>query len=339
MRAIPWTWWLAGAAGLVVATGLYAGAPIYVLYVANLLLTYAVLSIGLDVLLGRAGQFAFAHVAFYGIGIYTAGLITNNWGLPFFVGIVAGGALAGIVGVVIALPATRLRDVYLALATFAFAEAAQWGFNNWDSVTKGPNGLRIKSSDFFGFAITNDREAFPAVLVIAVLVIAATALMARSRLGRSMSAIRESEPVALASGIRVRGVKITAFAISAVYAGIAGGMFTLFQSFIHPDSLGFDLIVLVLTMVVVGGLGSLPGVILGVVLLGLMPEVLRNLREWQELIYGLILIFAVIFMPRGIWGVIEGWGERRKRARQDTGGPAASVAAADAPPPAPEQTP
>jgi branched-chain amino acid transport system permease protein len=293
-----------GAAVLAAAAALYLGAPIYVLFVVNLLMTYAVLAIGLDVLLGRAGQFAFAHIAFYGIGIYTAGLITNHTGIPVIFAIIAGGALAGIVGTLIAIPATRLHSVYLALATFAFAEAAQWVFNNWDSVTKGPNGLRIKSAHIFGFLIQNDRDAFPLIFAIAAVMIAATALMARSQFGRAMEAVRESEHVALASGISVQRVKISAFAVSAVYAGIAGGMFTLFQSFIHPDSLGFDLIVLVLTMVVVGGLGSLTGVILGVVLLGLMPEVLRNFREWQELIYGVILILAVVFMPRGIWGLI-----------------------------------
>jgi branched-chain amino acid transport system permease protein len=315
------------AAALAVAVALYLGAPIYVLFVLNLLMTYAVLAIGLDVLLGRAGQFAFAHIAFYGIGIYTTGLITNHSDVPVIFAIMAGGALAGIVGTLIAIPATRLHSVYLALATFAFAEAAQWVFNNWDAVTKGPNGLRIKSAPFFGFVIENDRDAFPLIVVITLLVIAAMALMARSQFGRAMEAVRESEHVALASGISVQRVKISAFAVSAVYAGIAGGMFTLFQSFIHPDSLGFDLIVLVLTMVVVGGLGSLSGVILGVVLLGLMPEVLRNFREWQELIYGLILILAVVFMPRGIWGLILSL--RAKPA--DAQPPATSPAAERAP--------
>jgi branched-chain amino acid transport system permease protein len=283
-----------------------------VLYIANLLLTYAVLAMGLDILLGRAGQFAFAHVAFYGIGIYTTALITNDFGLPFFVGMAAGALLAAAVAIVIALPATRLRDVYLALATFAFAEAAQWVFNNWDSVTKGPNGLRIKPADLFGFTITNDRDAFFAVLAVALVTVVATVLIARSSLGRNMRAIRESEHVALASGIDVRRVKIVAFAISGAYAGIAGGMFTLFQSFIHPDTLGFETIVLILTMVVVGGLGTIPGVLLGVLLLGLLPEALRDLRQYQELVYGLILIAAVVFMPRGVWGLVTDLVGRRK---------------------------
>lgn len=308
--------WLLGLAAIAsVAAGLYAGAPTYVLYIANVLMTYLVLAIGLDILLGRAGQFAFAHIAFYGIGVYTTALSTNLLGLPFFIGMIAGAILAALVAIVIAIPTTRLRDVYLALATFAFAEAAQWVFNNWDSVTNGPNGLRIKPADLFGYKITNDRDAFFPVLIILLLMIGATVMMVRSSLGRSMRAIRESEHVALASGINVWRIKITAFAISGAFAGIAGGMFTLFQSFIHPDTLGFETIVLILTMIVIGGLGRLPGTVLGVVLLGLLPEALRDLRQYQELVYGLILIAAVVFMPRGVWGVIADLRMRRRASR------------------------
>ena len=128
-----------------------------------------------------------------------------------------------------------------------------------------------------------------------------------------MCAIRESEHAASASGIDVRGTKIIVFAISAVYAGIAGGMYTLFNSFANPEVFGFTQIVLVLSMVVVGGLGTLPGVLIGVVLLGLMPEIMRtamrHLLVWQELVYGVILIVAMMYMPRGIWGLLR----RRRR--------------------------
>ena len=148
---------------------------------------------------------------------------------------------------------------------------------------------------------------------ILALVIAATMYLTTSKFGRAMCAVRESEHVASASGIDVRATKVWAFAISAVYAGIAGGMFTLYQSFANPEVFGFSQIVLLLSMVVVGGLGSIPGVLIGVVLLGLLPELMRttmrSLLIWQELVYGLILILAMMFMPRGIWGLI---GDRRR---------------------------
>jgi branched-chain amino acid transport system permease protein len=150
--------------------------------------------------------------------------------------------------------------------------------------------------------------------ILLSLMLAATMFLTRSKFGRAMCAIRDSEHVAAASGIDVRFTKVIVFAISAVYAGVAGGMYTLFQSFANPEVFGFGQIVLVLSMIVVGGLGTIPGVLLGVVLLGLLPEILRttmrNLLVWQELVYGIILILAMMFMPRGLWGLARA---RRRR--------------------------
>jgi branched-chain amino acid transport system permease protein len=281
--------------------------PDYFLYIGNLLMTYLVLAIGLDLLLGWTGQFAFAHVAFYGVGIYGTALLNMRFGVPFIFGMPLAALLAGAIGFAIALPATRLRTVYLALATFAFAECAQWVFRTWDSVTRGPDGLRMSAPQVLGFTISNDRDAMPVIAVITALVLGATLYLVRSKLGRAFCAVRDSEHVAAASGIDVRRVKVLAFVISAVYAGIAGGMYTLFQSYVHPDGLGVWTLVLLLTMVVVGGSGSVAGMVLGVLLIGLLPEVLRaaprGLLVWQEFAYGLILILAIMYMPRGIWGL------------------------------------
>ena len=284
--------------------------PQYFLYLGNFLMMFAVLALGLDLLLGWAGQFAFAHIAFFGIGTYATALLNVRFGIPFVFGMPLAAMLAGLIGLAIGFPATRLRTVYLALATFAFAEAAQWVFNSWDKVTGGPDGLRIAAPNILGYRVGTDPTAFPVMAVILALVIAATMYLTTSKFGRAMCAIRESEHVASASGIDVRSTKAWAFAISAVYAGIAGGMYTLFQSFVNPDVFGFHQIVLLLSMIVVGGLGSIPGALIGVALLGLLPEVMRTtmrgLLIWQELVYGLILIGAVMFMPRGIWGFIAG---------------------------------
>ena len=289
--------------------------PQYFLFLGNVLMMYAVLALGLDILLGWAGQFAFAHIAFFGIGTYTTALLQARLGVPFVVGMPLAAALAGLIGLLIGFPATRLRTVYLALATFAFAEGAQWVFNAWDSLTGGPDGLRIAAPSVLGYRTGTDPTAFPVMATILALVIAATMYLTTSKFGRAMCAVRESEHVTAASGVDVRATKVWAFAISGVYAGIAGGMFTLYQSFANPEVFGFSLIVLILSMVVVGGLGSIPGVLIGVVLLGLLPELMRttmrSLLIWQELVYGLILILAMMFMPRGIWGLI---GSRRRGA-------------------------
>ncbi|MFI4986117.1 MAG: branched-chain amino acid ABC transporter permease [Alphaproteobacteria bacterium] len=282
--------------------------PVYYLYIGNLLMMYVILALGLDILLGWSGQFAFAHIAFFGIGIYGTALLKSRLGIPFVLGMPAAATLAALIGFLIALPATRLRTVYLALATFAFAECTQWTLRTWVALTNGPDGLRIKAPDIFGYVIDSDGRAFPVLAILLALVLAGTLCLTRSKLARSFCAIRDSEHVAAASGIDVRRTKVIAFTISAFYAGIAGAAYTLFQSYIHPDGLGVWQLVLVLTMVVVGGSGTLPGVILGVLLLGVLPEALRaaprSLLVWQEFAYGLILTAAIMFMPRGIWGLM-----------------------------------
>ncbi|HEY0297488.1 MAG TPA: branched-chain amino acid ABC transporter permease [Bordetella sp.] len=283
--------------------------PEYFLYTCNMLMTYAILAIGLDLLLGWSGQFAFAHIAFFGIGIYGTALLESRLGVPYVLSVAASAGLAGLLGIVIGLPATRLRMVYLALATYAFAECAQWVFRSWDQVTGGSDGLRFPPPDIFGYTTGTDSRAFPVVALMLALVLGAALYLTRSSLGRQMCAIRDSEHVAAASGIDVRRIKVIAFAISAVFAGIAGGTYTLFQSFVNADVLGASQLVTVLTMIVIGGSGSIVGVLLGVAVIGLLPELLRIMPQsmlvWQEFIYGAILVLSVVGMPKGLWGLIK----------------------------------
>jgi branched-chain amino acid transport system permease protein len=289
--------------------------PQYFLYCGNLLMMYAVLALGFDILLGWSGQFAFAHIAFFGIGIYGTALLQIRLGVPFVIGMPIAAAAAGLIGFLIGGPATRLRTIYLALATFAFAECVQWVFRTWDSVTRGSDGVRIPPQQIFGYVVGTDGRAFPVVALILALVLVSLIFFSKSKFARSLGAIRESEHVAAASGINVPFVKVLAFTISAVYAGIAGGMYTLFQSFVNPDALDATLLVLLLSMLVVGGSGSILGVAIGVVLMGVLPEVLRlaprSLLVWQEFVYGLIIILAIMFMPQGIWGIVNARAQRK----------------------------
>lgn len=287
----------------------------YLLYMGNLLMMYAVLALGFDLLLGWSGQFAFAHIAFFGIGIYGTALLHVRLGIPFVVGMPIAAAGAGLIGFMIGVPATRLRAVYLSLATFSFAECAQWVFRTWDSVTRGADGLKIPAPHIFGYAVGTDGRAFPVIALILALVLVSLLFLSTSGFARSLAAIRESEHVAAASGINVAFTKVLAFTISAVYAGIAGGMYTLYQSYINPDTLGVTLLVLLLSMLVVGGSGSIPGVLVGVALMGMLPEALRfaprALLVWQEFAYGLIIIVAIMFMPRGLWGIVRARVQRK----------------------------
>lgn len=274
----------------------------YILYLVNTLCVFLVLALGMHIVLGEAGQFSLAHVAFFGIGIYATGLLSNAFQLPFIVNMVAGGAIAAVVGLVISGLALRMRDIYLALATFAFGEAMQWVFLNWDAVTGGPNGLRLAPAEFFGFRILSDRQAYYFILFLAIFILVGTIILVRSRLGSAFRAVRDSDVAALAMGIDVKRMKMVAFACSAFYAGFAGGMYTLFSSYIHPDSLGFQTTILVLTMVVVGGQGSVAGCVVGVVAFGLMSELLRQAPSVQEVVYGLILMGCMMYAPRGLAG-------------------------------------
>lgn len=289
---------LASAAVLLVLPFTVTG---YVLYIVNLLMVFVVLALGMHVVIGEAGQFALSHTAFYGIGIYTAGLMNAAWHPPFIVSILAGGLLSAIVGFVIGYLALRMRDIYLALATFAFGEAMQWVFLNWENVTGGSNGMRMQPAELFGFKLTNDLQAYPFVVLLAALMLWLTVALSRSQYGSSLRAVRESEVAAMAMGINVKGMKQSAFAVSAAFAGIAGGMYTLFTSFIHPESLGFQATILILTMVVVGGIGSVRGAVAGAIVFGLISELLRQALSVQEIIYGVILMGFMMFKPKGLF--------------------------------------
>jgi branched-chain amino acid transport system permease protein len=302
---------LIGALVLIVLPFTVSG---YVLYVVNLLMVFVVLALGMHVVIGEAGQFALAHAAFFGIGIYTAGLINTAWHPPFLVSIMAGGVLSAMLGFVIGYLALRMRDIYLALATFAFGEAMQWVFLSWERVTGGSNGMRMEPAELFGYKLTNDLQAYPFVVVLAGLMLWLTVALARSQYGSALRAVRESDIAAMAMGIKVKAMKQSAFAISAAFAGIAGGMYTLFTSFIHPESLGFQTTILVLTMVVVGGMGSVRGAVAGAIAFGLISELLRQVMSVQEIIYGVILMGFMMFRPKGLFA-----DRNRRVARQATG--------------------
>ena len=273
----------------------------YVLYIVNLLMVFVVLALGMHVVIGEAGQFALSHTAFYGIGIYTAGLINSIWHPPFFLSVLAGGLLSALLGYLIGFLALRMRDIYLALATFAFGEAMQWVFLNWQSVTGGSNGMRMQPAELFGLKLTNDIQAYPFVIALAALMLWMTVALSRSQFGSALRAVRESDVAAMAMGINTRAMKLAAFSISAAFAGIAGGMYTLFISFIHPESLGFQTTILILTMVVVGGIGSVRGAVAGAIFFGLVSELLRQALSLQEIIYGAILMGFMMFKPRGLF--------------------------------------
>lgn len=227
----------------------------YQLFAANLALIYIMLAVGLNFLIGYGGQLAFAHGALFGIGAYGAGLLRFDGGWPYWLSLPAGALIAMIVGVVIALPALRLRGLYLALATVAFAQFALWVFIHWDSLTYGNAGFVIEPVDFSMFGVSNTVGLYYLTLLLAVVSVLLAYNIVRSRVGRALIAIRESEVAAEALAIDVTVYKTVAYGLSALYAGLAGGLSMALLGVVVPEAFNLFEVVLHFCMVIVGGLG------------------------------------------------------------------------------------
>jgi branched-chain amino acid transport system permease protein len=285
----------------------------YILYVGTLGLIYAILAVGLNLLLGYAGQFAFANAALFGIGAYATGLLQVKLGWPFGLAITGAALFTTAIGVLVALPALRLSGLYLAMTTLAFAQLTQWVLLHWDRVTFGAGGFKVPPLGFGALPLTSAQGVYYLSLVVAGLLIAVAWNTVRSGVGRAFVALRDSEVAAEALAIDLAKYKTVAFAMSALYAGLAGGLFSAALNFVAPE--GFDLFQMVVqfSMVVVGGLGSVWGSVLGAGLLIGLQEVLRAFKGGQEIAFGLLLMICIIFLPEGLISLVRrrvrGWEE------------------------------
>lgn len=275
----------------------------YYIDVLTLAALYALLAAGLNVTVGAAGLLDLGYAAFYGIGGYLYALLSTGIGLSFWLGLPLGGAVAAAFGVILGVITLRLRGDYLAIVTLGFVQIVYLVFNNWDSVTHGPNGiLNIGRPALFGFTLTQPAHFYYLALLLLGLTAAAIHRLSRSQIGRAWIAIREDELAAAAMGIPTTQMKVFAFAVGAGVAGIAGVFFAAKYTFISPESFTFLESVRVLSMVVLGGMGSLPGTLLGALLLTLLPELLRGLASYRMLIFGAALVVMMVFRPQGLLG-------------------------------------
>jgi branched-chain amino acid transport system permease protein len=290
---------------LVVVAGVALTTGQYMNYVIGVAGVSVIVALGVNLLTGFAGQVSLAHGAFYGIGAYTTVLLGLRLGVPFVVALVAGGVLAAVVGLAVSVPALRLSGHYLALATLGFNQVVQLVMIHWESLTNGPIGLRVAGLPRLGPLSAGQTSAL--VIAVAACVLYAVAdNIAHSRTGRALVALRESEIAAAASGIPLARYKALAFGVSAFFAGIGGGLISQHTLFVSPDYFGFLESVLFIIMVVVGGLGSTAGAVLGALVMTAIPELLGSLQEWYGMMYGLILLVFMIAMPRGIVAVARG---------------------------------
>lgn len=265
---------------------------------------YALLAMGLNVVVGFTGLLNLGYAAFFAIGAYTYALVNLHWGVPFWVGLPLGGFVAMVFGVVVGLPSIRVRGDYLAITTLGFGEIVRILFNNLDGWTGGPNGLLgIARPRVFGWVFSvNPTPYFYLTLSLVALTAFLLFRMMDSKFGRALVAIREDELAAGCMGVPVVKVKLWAFGLSSFIAGIAGVVFASKQTIVTPDSFDFVLSVLILAMVVLGGLGNIWGAVLGALILGILPELLRGFASYRMLIFGLLMILIMMFRPQGLLG-------------------------------------
>ena len=303
--------------------------------ITNLAILFVFLSLGLNIVVGFAGMLDLGYIAFYAVGAYVYALLASphfNIHWPFWAILPIGAAVAALFGVLIGAPTLKLRGDYLAIVTLGFGEIVRIFLNNLShpvNITNGPQGIaRIdpfrvggvdfsRSDSFLGLTFSGPIKYYYLLLLVLLAVIFINVRLQNSRIGRAWEAVREDEVAARAMGIDTRNIKLLAFAMGASFGGIAGGMFSAIQGFISPESFVLVESIMVVSMVVLGGMGNIWGVILGAVLLSFVPEILRFTVEPVQmrlfgrmliepevirmLIFGFALVLVMAFRPGGLW--------------------------------------
>lgn len=275
----------------------------YQLFVASTMLVYCLVAVGLNTVLGYLGQLAFASAAFFGIGAYAAGLSMVHLGFGSLSAILLATVCGGLAGILVGLPALRVRGYYLAIITLAFGELMRWFYVHGDAVTYGSGGFNMPDVSLFGFALS-DMKKYYLFLFMVVIGVGASALLLHSRYGRAFVAVRNNEPAAGSLGIAVNRTKIIAFAWSGLITGLAGALYAILNGRVSPDTFGISQMLMHFVIVMIGGLGSLAGSMIGAVLLTGLPELLRNFPGLEEIVFSALLIVVLFFMHKGVGGFL-----------------------------------
>lgn len=278
----------------------------YILHLANLAGIFAILTLSLNLLTGCTGQFSVGQAAFYGIGAYTSAILTAKLGLPVFVGFIGAGIVTSLFGLLLGLPTARLKGIYLGVATMGFGEIMYQVFVNWEPVTNGAMGITgVPAPQIGPLTFDGYRSYYYIVLIVLIVVTALLYNLINSRVGRAFLAIKENEVAAEAMGIDSTKFKIIAFMCSAFLAGIAGSLYAHEVKFVSPETFVNSESSEILAMMVVGGIGSIPGSILGAAVLVIVPEVLRSVGDFRLVIYGAAVVAIIIFAPQGMGGLVS----------------------------------
>jgi branched-chain amino acid transport system permease protein len=275
-------------------------------------LIYSVVGLGLMLLSGFTGLFSLGHAAFLGVGAYTQAILTA-YGWPFPISMIVAAGLSGAVGIIVGLPALRVKGIYLAIATIAFGFIVEEVFARWESVTKGNAGMSVSDPKFFGYTLSGDVPFYFLCLVVTILATLAVVNLLRAPTGRAFVALRDSEVSAQSMGIHAAYYKTLSFALSAALAGLGGALYAHKIKFLSPDQFNIIQSLDLVLMVVVGGLGSVHGAFLGAIFLICLPQLISATKDFlpesialapglKSVVYGGVLIAFVLFEPLGLYG-------------------------------------
>lgn len=301
--------WLVGLAVLPLVAGEY------VLYLACLAAIHVVAATGLNILTGYTGLVSLGHAAFMGVGAYTAGVAEARLGTPVLVNLLLGGGVAAAVGVLVGLPSLRVKGLYLAIATIAASVLLDFAFKNWTSVTGGTRGLNLPPATVLGFEMARPSAFWWLVMPVAVLSVLGAANLFRTRIGRAFIAVRDRDISAAVLGIPLLRTKLMSFGLSSFYAGVAGVLFAYFFRSVTPESFPFVYSIFFLAAIIVGGMGTILGGVIGAVFMTLVPEALKLLVAlvtpvWpnavavlspvRTVVFGALIVGFLIFEPHGL---------------------------------------
>jgi len=290
-------------------------ADAYILYVANLIGFSIIGAVGLNILTGYTGQISLGHAAFMGVGGYAAAILMTRLDFSFWLALPCSGLVAALAGLVIGIPSLRVKGLYLCMATLAAQFIFEFIFIHWESMTQGIRGINVSSPVLVNFPLDTEKRFYFLTLFMVFLAVGFARNLVRSRVGRAFVAIRDRDLAAEIMGISLFRYKLTAFAISSFYAGVAGALWVSFMRIVTPDHFPFHLSIQYLAMVIVGGLGSVLGSIFGAIFMVMTPELLNALSSalskmipdvgqlfipMKEVVFGALIVLFLIFEPLGL---------------------------------------
>ena len=304
VRALPAA--LLAAVLVVVPLALVAAGSGYLFRLAVVMLIFSILALSMQLITGVAGLLSLGHAAIYGVGAYTAAILSTRLGLDAALTIPLSGLVSGAVGIALALPTMRLVSIYFAVATLGLGEMIYVTLLNWVSFTNGPLGIgAIPPLRPLGIDLSGPLASYLAVAAVAVIAAIVVHRCTHSYWGNALRAVREDDQCADAMGLNVVRLKIEVFAIACFLAGLAGALWAHTTGYVNPADFRFAESILLLAMVVVGGLGSVPGAIIGAALLLLLPEALRAVGEVRILMVGVVMFLCILFLPKGLFGEVS----------------------------------